>query len=144
MKNTLTVLAASLLALSLTATSVHAGGYQLNLLGQRQIAMGHTGVGMPLDVATISLNPGGLATLDHNALMIGANAPSSAPLTVLRHHHPILHKQTAQSVLRSVYTPAMTCLLIICGPVSESTRLTAMHCAGKMGGNTGFLCVKFL
>ena len=74
MKNTLTVLAASLLALSLTATSVHAGGYQLNLLGQRQIAMGHTGVGMPLDVATISLNPGGLATLDHNALMIGANA----------------------------------------------------------------------
>ena len=74
MKNTLTVLTASLLILCLTATSVLAGGYQLNLLGQRQIAMGHTGVGMPLDVATISLNPGGLATLDHNALMIGANA----------------------------------------------------------------------
>ncbi len=74
MKNTLTVIAASLLVLCLSATTVLAGGYQLNLLGQRQIAMGHTGVGMPLDVATIGLNPGGLATLDHNALLFGANA----------------------------------------------------------------------
>ena len=74
MKNTLTVITASLLILCLSATTLSAGGYQLNLLGQRQIAMGHTGVGMPLDIATISLNPGGLATLDHNALLLGVNA----------------------------------------------------------------------
>ncbi len=74
MKKTLTVIAASLLVLCLNATTVLAGGYQLNLLGQRQIAMGHTGVGMPLDIATISMNPGGLATIDHNAILLGSSA----------------------------------------------------------------------
>ncbi len=74
MKNSLTVMMAILLVLCLSATAALAGGYQLNLLGQRQIAMGHTGVGMPLDIATIAMNPGGLATLDHNALLLGANA----------------------------------------------------------------------
>ncbi|MFO8029423.1 MAG: outer membrane protein transport protein [Cyclonatronaceae bacterium] len=74
MKNIRTVFTASLLLLCLSTTSVFAGGYQLNLLGQRQIAMGHTGVGMPLDIATIAMNPGGLATIDHNELMFGSTA----------------------------------------------------------------------
>lgn len=74
MKNTRTVLAASLLLLCVSTTSVFAGGYQLNLLGQRQIAMGHTGVGMPLDIATIGINPGGLATIDYNEIMLGSTA----------------------------------------------------------------------
>jgi len=74
MKKSLTVITASLLVLCFSASTVLAGGYQLNLLGQRQIAMGHTGVGMPLDIATIGLNPGGLATIDHNAILLGSSA----------------------------------------------------------------------
>lgn len=74
MKNKFTALAVVLFVFCFAVTDVMAGGYQLNLLGQRQIAMGHTGVGMPLDVAAIGMNPGGLAMLDNNGLMFGTNA----------------------------------------------------------------------
>src|SRR5258708_7125029 len=42
----------------------HAGGFQLNLQGQRQIGMGHTGTGYATDAATIFFNPGGMGWLD--------------------------------------------------------------------------------
>ncbi len=74
MKNFVTALTTSLLVLCIGATAAQAGGYQLNLLGQRQIAMGHTGVGMPLDAATIAMNPGGLSMLDRNQLLLGSSA----------------------------------------------------------------------
>jgi len=73
MKHIITVITVSLLILCISAGAAYAGGYQLNLLGQRQIGMGHVGVGMPLDVAAISMNPGGLASLDHNGAMVGIN-----------------------------------------------------------------------
>src|SRR4026208_1946223 len=41
-----------------------AGGFQINLQGQRQIGMGHTGTGYVTDAATIFFNPGGLGWLD--------------------------------------------------------------------------------
>jgi long-chain fatty acid transport protein len=45
---------------------VSAGGFQINLQGQRQIGMGHTGTGFVSDAATIFFNPGGMGWLDTN------------------------------------------------------------------------------
>ncbi len=74
MKNIVTAVTVSLLVLCISAGSALAGGYQLNLLGQRQIAMGHTGAGMPLDLAAIAQNPGGFSLLDHNGINLGSSA----------------------------------------------------------------------
>ncbi|MCH8558556.1 MAG: outer membrane protein transport protein [Balneolia bacterium] len=68
----ITIVCKMLLALGLA--EAQASGYQLNLFGQRQIGMGHTGVGMPVDLATISMNPAGLAVVDRNGFLIGGNA----------------------------------------------------------------------
>ncbi len=73
MKHLATVVTACLLIVCVMVSDTLAGGYQLNLAGQRQVGMGYTGTGMPLDIATISLNPGGLAMLDHNAILLGGN-----------------------------------------------------------------------
>src|SRR3954466_15521056 len=54
------VLAASLL---LSAATSFGAGYQLNLQGLRQVAMGGTGTAWPWDASTIFYNPGGLARL---------------------------------------------------------------------------------
>jgi long-chain fatty acid transport protein len=40
-------------------------GYQLNLQGLRQLAMGGGGTAVPWDASTIFYNPGGLSRLDH-------------------------------------------------------------------------------
>jgi long-chain fatty acid transport protein len=42
----------------------YGGGFQVNLQGQRQIGMGHTGTGYATDVATIFFNPAGMGWLD--------------------------------------------------------------------------------
>jgi len=54
------LLAASLL---LSAITSFGAGYQLNLQGLRQLAMGGTGTAWPWDASTIFYNPGGLARL---------------------------------------------------------------------------------
>ncbi len=41
-----------------------AGGFQVNLQGQKQTGMGHTGTGLTLDNASILFNPGGVSFLD--------------------------------------------------------------------------------
>jgi long-chain fatty acid transport protein len=41
-----------------------AGGFQVNLQGQKQTGMAHTGVGLPLDNAALVLNPGALIFVD--------------------------------------------------------------------------------
>ncbi len=41
-----------------------AGGFQVNLQGQKQSGMGHTGTGFLTDAATILFNPGGMIFLD--------------------------------------------------------------------------------
>jgi long-chain fatty acid transport protein len=41
-----------------------AGGFQVNLQGQRQTGMGHTGTGYVTDAATIFFNPAGMGWLD--------------------------------------------------------------------------------
>jgi len=44
----------------LLSSMVFGAGYQLNLQGMRQLAMGGTGVAVPWDASTIFYNPGGL------------------------------------------------------------------------------------
>src|ERR1041385_3489342 len=43
---------------------LRAGGFQVNLQGQKQAGMGHTGTGLLLDQACIFFNPGALVHLD--------------------------------------------------------------------------------
>ena len=43
---------------------VNAGGFQVNLQGQKQAGMGHTGTGLALDNASILFNPGAVSFLD--------------------------------------------------------------------------------
>jgi len=74
MNSIVKTIAMGVLVCSVGISQALASGYQLNLLGQRQIGMGHVGVGLPLDLATISMNPAGLIMLDRNGLMIGGNA----------------------------------------------------------------------
>ncbi len=52
-------------AFLLPATAAISGGFQLNLQGLRQLAMGGGGTAVPWDAATIFYNPGGLSRLDN-------------------------------------------------------------------------------
>ncbi len=55
-------------------TAIIAGGFQVNLQGQKQSGMGHTGVGLLSDASTILFNPGAMSFLDSNyRLSFGAN-----------------------------------------------------------------------
>ncbi|RQO32588.1 long-chain fatty acid transporter [Taibaiella sp. KBW10] len=53
----------SVAACTLSAASLYAGSFQLNLQGLRQTAMGGSGVAMPWDISTLFYNPAGLARL---------------------------------------------------------------------------------
>jgi long-chain fatty acid transport protein len=56
------------------ATNTRAGGFQLNLQGQKQTGMGHTGTGLALDNASLFFNPGGMSFLDSlRGIYIGAS-----------------------------------------------------------------------
>jgi long-chain fatty acid transport protein len=46
------------------ANSAFAGGFQVNLQGQKQTGMGHTGIALPLDNASLVFNPGALIFVD--------------------------------------------------------------------------------
>ena len=51
-----------------------AGGFQINLQGQKQTGMGHAGTGLCLDNASILFNPGALSFLDSlKGIYIGAS-----------------------------------------------------------------------
>lgn len=45
-------------------TTLFAGGFQINLQGQKQAGMGHTGTGLLLDNSSILFNPGAVSFLD--------------------------------------------------------------------------------
>jgi long-chain fatty acid transport protein len=46
-------------------------GYQVNLQGQKQTGMGHTGTGLLLGPSSIHFNPGALAFLEGNFFLSG-------------------------------------------------------------------------
>lgn len=65
----LTVIAA------LTTASAFAGGYRVSLQGQKQLAMGHTGVGVVNSAEVLFFNPSGAVFLkDRFNVSVGANA----------------------------------------------------------------------
>lgn len=58
----------------LSSTTLFAGGFQVNLQGQRQSGMGHTGTGLLLDNSCILFNPGAVSFLDSlRGLSFGAS-----------------------------------------------------------------------
>ncbi|WP_066830352.1 OmpP1/FadL family transporter [Rufibacter ruber] len=62
---------------ALTVGIANAGGYQVNLQGQKQIGMGHVGTGLALDQSSIFFNPGALARLRQNGVQVGISALTS-------------------------------------------------------------------
>jgi long-chain fatty acid transport protein len=48
----------------ISTSTLFAGGFQINLQGQKQTGMGHAGTGLCLDNASILFNPGALSFLD--------------------------------------------------------------------------------
>jgi long-chain fatty acid transport protein len=54
----------SFIAFYLVITTSFAGGFQVNLQGQKQTGMGHTGTGLLLDNSAIFFNPGAVSFLD--------------------------------------------------------------------------------
>ena len=58
----------------LSSMTLFGGGFQINLQGQKQTGMGHTGTGLCLDNASILFNPGALSFLDSlKGIYIGAS-----------------------------------------------------------------------
>jgi len=63
------------LTLALTAASAFAGGYRVSLQGQKQLAMGHTGVAVVNSAEVLFFNPAGAAFLkDKFNFSVGGNA----------------------------------------------------------------------
>jgi len=62
-----------LLALVLLPFLGMAQGFQVNLHGQKQIGMGHTGTGLLQDGASVLFNPGAVAMLPENYIQGGIN-----------------------------------------------------------------------
>jgi long-chain fatty acid transport protein len=62
-----------LLMLALLPAMVFAQGFQVNLHGQKQIGMGHTGTGLVQDGASILFNPGAVAMLPQNYIQAGVS-----------------------------------------------------------------------
>ncbi|CAA9249720.1 MAG: hypothetical protein AVDCRST_MAG95-1818 [uncultured Adhaeribacter sp.] len=63
----------SLLGGTLLSGIACAGGFQVNLQGQKQIGMGHAGAGIALDHASIFFNPGALARIRQNGFQVGVS-----------------------------------------------------------------------
>lgn len=57
----------------LLSGAAQAGGFQVNLQGQKQIGMGHAGTGLALDEASIFFNPGAMSHLRENGFQVGVS-----------------------------------------------------------------------
>ncbi|MES2266729.1 MAG: outer membrane protein transport protein [Bacteroidota bacterium] len=62
-----------LLLLACLPVMAFAQGFQVNLHGQKQIGMGHTGTGLLQDGASVLFNPGALAMLPENYIQAGVS-----------------------------------------------------------------------
>lgn len=72
-----------------------AGGFQLNLQGQKQSGMAHTGVGLLSDASTVLFNPGGISLLD-SAFRISAGVNLLFPR--VRYLEPFPGNYTTETV----------------------------------------------
>jgi long-chain fatty acid transport protein len=65
----------SLSLLTLASVSMYAGGYRVSIQGQKQLAMGHTGVAVVNSAEVAFFNPAGMSFLDKKFnLSVGGNA----------------------------------------------------------------------
>jgi long-chain fatty acid transport protein len=65
----------SLTLLALAGSSAFAGGYRVSIQGQKQLAMGHTGVAVVNSAEVAFFNPAGMAYLDNKFnVSVGGNA----------------------------------------------------------------------
>jgi long-chain fatty acid transport protein len=78
------------LLFALTETST-AGGFQVNLQGEKQAGMGHAGTGTILDGSSIFFNPGGLCLLD-TLFSFNLNVHFIMPRTVYLENAPGVYK----------------------------------------------------
>jgi long-chain fatty acid transport protein len=62
-----------LIVLLLLHVQLFAGGYQVNLQGNRQLGMGHCGIGLLRGSSTVFFNPGGLSLLEKNSFSVGTS-----------------------------------------------------------------------
>lgn len=62
-----------LLFLALLPAITFAQGFQVNLAGQKQIGMGHTGTGLVQDGASLFFNPGAVVLLPDNSVQAGVS-----------------------------------------------------------------------
>jgi long-chain fatty acid transport protein len=63
-----------LLIFTLNSSFLFSGGFQVNLQGQKQAGMGHTGTGLMLDNACVFFNPGAVSFLDSlRGIYVGAS-----------------------------------------------------------------------
>ena len=68
----------SLFAAALAVNFAMANGYQVNLQGQKQVAMGNTGTGLAWDGSSLFFNPGALGFLEKSSVMIGGSFINSS------------------------------------------------------------------
>jgi long-chain fatty acid transport protein len=108
------VLAASLL---MSAMTTFGAGYQINLQGLRQLAMGGTGTAWPWDAATIFYNPGGLARL--KGIQAYVSVANIMPSTAFGNQANSGNVGTSVSSKERTFTPFN---LYVGGPIQEDSR----------------------
>ena len=119
------LLAASLL---LSAATSFGAGYQINLEGLRQVAMGGTGTAWPWDASTIFYNPGGLCRL--KGVQAYLSVSDIMPTTAFGNQMNSGTTPTSVTTNRQSFTPFN---FYIGGPVQENSRLV-MVCSGITTG----------
>ncbi len=108
------LLAASFL---LTTITSFGAGYQINLEGLRQVAMGGTGVAWPWDAATIFYNPGGLGRL--KSIQAYGSVSAIMPATAFGSQIQSGTTPTDAHTNKQTFTPFN---VYIGGPVQENSR----------------------
>ncbi|PQJ10824.1 long-chain fatty acid transporter [Flavipsychrobacter stenotrophus] len=104
------LLAASMVLASFSSIGA---GYQLNLQGIRQLAMGGTGTAMPWDASTIFYNPGGLSRL--KGIQVYGSILGIMPSTAYGNYYLGSTKSVKQT-----FTPFN---LYVGGPIREGSRV---------------------
>ena len=106
--------AASLL---LSAMTSFGAGYQLNLQGLRQLAMGGTGTGWVWDASTIYYNPGGLARL--KGIQVYASSMVIAPTVAYGNQANSGMQSTSVTTKSRTFMPFS---MYIGGPLQQDSR----------------------
>lgn len=108
------LLAASLL---LSAITSFGAGYQLNLQGLRQLAMGGSGTGWVWDASTIFYNPGGLARL--KGIQIYGSALAIMPTTAFGNQSQSGLRSTSLTTEKQTFVPFN---FYVGGPIQEGSK----------------------